>query len=104
MRREIAAWRAEERLIWHNCVVELRTVDGVLRLYRPGRSRRDQRRWDEASRARFDPETTPPPTPLPVFDDPCGAGDSDMDLEAELGDACGLVDDGEDDALGGEAQ
>ena len=31
-------------------------------------------------------------------------GDSDADLEAELGDACGLADDGEDDALGGEAQ
>ena len=87
VRREIAAWRAEEGLIRHNCVMELRTVDGrrcVLRLYRPGRSRRDQRRWDEASRARFDPETTPPPTPLPAFDNPCGAWDSDTDLEAEL--------------------
>ena len=29
---------------------------------------------------------------------------SDTDLEAELWDACGLVDDGEDDTLGGEAQ
>jgi hypothetical protein len=59
VRRELAAWRAEERPIRRNSVLELRTVDGVLRLYRPSRSRRDQQRWGEASRARFDPETTP---------------------------------------------
>eukprot|EP00966_Prymnesium_polylepis_P310136 7165871-Prymnesium_polylepis.1 len=61
-------------------VLELRTVDGVLRLaIAPAAPARDQQRWDEASRARFDPETTPPPASLhaPAFDDPWGAGDGD---------------------------